>query len=427
MKRLKAVVIGAGTRGRGYSKIMASTPEKYELLAVADLNKERRDYIGDLYDIKEEMRFDSWDALFEKGKIADIAVISTSDMDHYIPAMKAIELGYDIVLEKPISPDPLECKEIAENAEKHGTKIVVCHVLRYTPLYSTLKKALEDGVIGDIITVNHEECVWNQHFCHSFVRGHFSNTDTSAPLLLAKCCHDMDILQWLVDKKCLKVQSFGSTKYFCEKNMPEGAPDFCIEGCPHEKDCLYSALKIYLDSDNEVYKRCWFRDRCVLNPTPTIEEKKEALHHVNHGRCVFKAGNNVCDHQTVNMLFEDDVTVTFTVSGFSNGNRWTHITGTKGQLHANLKGYAPIEVFNFETGETTYIPVEENKNAIGGHAGGDDGIIESLYEYMTTGVRTSQVSEIGISSDNHMIVFAAEKSRETGEVVDLEEYIKSLG
>jgi len=427
MKRLKAVIIGAGGRGRIYSKIMAAAPEKYELVAVADLIKERRDHIADLYGIKEEMRFDSWDALFEQGKIADIAVVSTSDMDHYIPAMKAIDLGYDLVLEKPISPDPLECKKIVENARKHNSKVVVCHVLRYTPLYSTLKKALDDGVVGDIVSVNHEECVWNQHFCHSFVRGIFSNTDISAPLLLAKCCHDMDILQWLIDKKCLKVQSFGSIKYFCEKNMPEGAPDFCIEGCPHEKDCIYSAMKIYLDNDDERYKRCWFRNRCTPNPNPTNEEKIQALHSDNHGRCVFKAGNNVCDHQTVNMLFEDGITVTFTVSGFAKGNRWTHITGTKGELHANLKGYGPIEVYNFETCETTYIPVEENKNAIGGHSGGDDGIVESLYEYMTTGNKTSQVTEIGISSDNHMIVFAAEKSRETGEVIDLQEYMESIG
>ena len=423
MKKLKVVIIGAGGRGRLYSKIMAAAPEKYELVAVADPIKERRDFIGDSYGIGEDMRFESWEMIFEMGKIADIAVISTMDKEHYEPTMAAIELGYDILLEKPVSPVPLECKRIAENAQKNGVKVVVCHVLRYTPLYSTIKQIIDDGIIGDIISVNHEECVWNQHFCHSFVRGNFSNTETSASMLLQKCCHDMDILQWLIGKKCLKVQSFGALKYFCEKNAPDGAPEFCLDGCPHEEKCMYSAKKIYLGNDEE----CWFRDRCTPNPNPTYEEKEEALHKNNHGRCAFKAGNNVCDHQTVNLLYEDDITVTFTVSGFNRSNRWTHIVGTKGELHANLRGYEPIEIYDLETRSKTQIPINRREDAIGSHGGGDDGIVEALYDYMATGVKSKQVSEIEISSQNHMIVFAAEKSRENGQVIDLKEYIESLG
>lgn len=423
MKKLKVIVIGAGGRGRLYAKIMAASPEKYEVIAVADPIKERRDFVADSVGIGEDMRFENWDEIFAQGKIADIAVIGTSDKDHYIPTMKAIELGYDILLEKPISTDPLECKRMSQAAEAKGVKIVVCHVLRYTPLYSTMKQLLDDGVIGDIISVNHEECVWNQHYCQGFVRGNFANTERSASFLMQKCCHDMDILQWLIGKECKKVQSFGSLKHFREENAPEGAPDFCIEGCPHDEECLYSINKIYFGNN----ERCWFRDRCTTKPNPTYEEKVEALKTNNYGRCAYKAGNNVCDHQTVNMLFENDITVTFTVSGFSRGNRWTHITGTKGELHANLDGYEPIEIYEFATDKKRLVPIHERENAIGSHGGGDDGIVEALYDYMATGVINKQVSEIGISCANHMIVFAAEESRENGTVVDLEEYIKNLG
>ena len=422
MKKLKAIVIGAGGRGRVYSEIMAASAEKYEIVAVADPIRDRCRVVGELFNIAEDMYFDSWEPLLAMGKIADFAIIATEDRNHFCPVMTAIEAGYDILLEKPVSPSPWECKKIAEHAKKHGSKVVVCHVLRYTPLYSKFKQLLESGIIGDIVSVNHEECVWNQHFCHSFVRGIFSNSHENSPLLLQKCCHDMDIIQWLVGKKCKKVQSFGTLSYFCEKNAPDGAADYCLNGCPHYDTCMYSVKNTYLTDDEEA----WYRDRCVANPNPTYEEKEKALRSSRYGRCAFKSDNDVCDRQSVNLLFEDDVTATFTVTGFNKSNRWTHITGTKGELHAALSDYVPIEHYDLMTRKKTLIPVTPKEGALGSHGGGDQGIVDALYEYISTGEASSQISEISISCDNHMIVFAAEKSRLEGTVVDVDEYAETI-
>ncbi len=422
MKRLKAIVIGAGGRGMGYAKIMAAAPEKYDIVAVADPIKERCKVIGELFGISEDMYFDSWEPLLEKGKIADFAIIATNDRDHFYPTMAAIEAGYDILLEKPVSSLPSECKIISEHAKKYGSKVVVCHVLRYTPLYSKLKELLESGIIGDIVSVNHEECIWNLHFCHSFVRGIHSNSIENSTLLLQKCCHDMDIIQWLIGKKCKKVQSFGSLNYFCEKNAPEGAADYCLNDCPHYDTCMYSVKNAYLTDDI----RNPFKDGCTGTPNPTYEEKEKSLRTSKYGRCAFKSNNDVCDRQTVNLLFEDNITATFSFTAFNRSNRWTHITGTKGELHANLTGYVPIEHFDLVTREKNLIPVNPKDGAIGGHGGGDQGIVDALYDYMLTGKASSQISEIGISCDNHMIVFAAEKSRLEGTVVDLDEYISQI-
>lgn len=88
-------------------------------------------------------------------------------------------------------------------------KVVVCHVLRYSPFFTTLKDLILSGKIGEVISITHEECVGNIHQSHSFVRGNWGNTERLSMILLQKSCHDLDILQWLIGKKCIKVQSFG--------------------------------------------------------------------------------------------------------------------------------------------------------------------------------------------------------------------------
>jgi len=422
MKKLKVILIGAGNRGMTYTDIMADMPEKYQVVAVCEPIESRRNYIREKHNIPENMCFSSWEELFELGKIADVALISTMDKQHYKPTLKACELKYDILLEKPVSTSPEECKDIALCAEKNGVKIIVCTVLRYTPLFMTLKNIIDDGKIGDIVSINHEECVGNVHQSHSFVRGNWGNEGRSSCMLLQKSCHDMDILQWLIGKKCKKIQSFGSTVYFRRENAPEGAPDYCIEGCPHKETCPYDAVKLYLD-DKENF---WFRSTCSKNPNPTDELVEKALRDTQYGKCVFKCDNDVVDHQTINMLFEDNITVTFSMNAFNEGGRFIHIMGTKGEIHA-ASGDQPIKIFDFLTRETTEIPIRGRDGITGGHGGGDLGIVTALYDYLTGTYTGKSVPEIRVSSDNHLIVFAAEKSRKENVVVDFEDYYDFLG
>ena len=236
-KVLKVILIGAGNRGETYTDIMAQMSDKFKVIAVAEPIESRRNNIQKKHQIADDLCFEDWKPLLDLGKIADVAVISTMDKQHLEPTLKAISLQYDILLEKPVSPDPEECNKIADYAEQMGSKVIVCHVLRYTPFFITIKELINDGRLGDIISVNHEECVGNVHQSHSFVRGNWGNSKRSSCMLLQKSCHDMDILQWLIGKKCKKVQSFGTLSYFKEENAPKDAPDYCIQGCPKADTC----------------------------------------------------------------------------------------------------------------------------------------------------------------------------------------------
>ncbi len=427
MKKLKAVVIGAGMRGMGYAEIMAKSPEKFEVVAVAEPQRHKRNHLKEMYNIPEEMCFESWEPLLEKGKIADFAIIATLDRMHYKPAMKAISLGYDLLLEKPISPIPQECVDIADQSKRYGTKVVVCHVLRYTHIFMKLKELIESGAVGEVMTVVHEECVENIHQSHSFVRGNWGNSERSSTMLLQKSCHDLDILQWLVGKKCKKIQSFGSLSYFKESNAPAGSPERCIEGCPVGDTCPYNAVRLYLEDK----QNGWFRDTSTGtvsrdNFIPTDEDVRKTLEINQYGKCVFKCDNDVVDHQIVSMLFEDDVTVTFSMNAFNKGGRYIHIQGTKGEIRAHLAETAPITLFNLETRKTTEYDMFGRDGITSGHGGGDEGIINSLYEYFANNRVDSSITEADISAKNHMLVFAAEKSRLEGTVVDIDEFVNNL-
>lgn len=419
-KKLTAIVIGAGDRGRAYSKAMKSMEEKYQVVAVAEPREACRSYLQELFDIPEDRCFASWEPLLALGKIADIAVIATMDRLHLAPALAATKLGYDILLEKPVAPTPEECEQLARCSEEAGNRILVCHVLRYTPFFRKVKELLASGIIGRVISVDHKECVEVIHQSHSFVRGNWGNSGRASCMLLQKSCHDLDILQWLLDRDCVKIQSFGELSYFKERNAPEGAPERCIDGCPHGEKCRFNAMKLYLDDK----KNLWFRNACTGMVEPSDERVEEALRTTQYGKCVFRCDNDVVDHQTVNMLFEDDITVTFSMCAFNKGGRYIHIMGTEGELFGSMNGRGePIRVSLFGERTDRLIPVTGRE---GGHGGGDEGILETLHEYLTGTYQGFSVSDIRTSVNNHHLVFAAEQSRKNGTVVDIREFIAGL-
>lgn len=422
MKKLKVVLIGAGDRGIVYTDIMSNMKDKFEVVAVAEPRDSRRNYIKETHGIPEDRCFKDWKPLFDLGKIADVALITTMDREHFKPAMKAISLHYDILLEKPISDNPLECKKIADAAEEAGVKIVVCTVLRYTSLFTTLKNLIDDGKIGEVMSINHEECVGNVHQSHSFVRGNWGNEERSSCMILQKSCHDMDILQWLTGKQLKMIQSFGTLTYFTKQNAPDGAPDYCIDGCPKSDSCPYNSVKLYLeDKENN-----WFRNACTKKVSPSDAEVEEAMRTTQYGKCVFKCDNDVVDHQTVNMLFEGDVTATFTMNAFNQGGRFIHIMGTKGELHAALGRDVPIKFFDFKTRKEQDILLKKTAADEGSHSGGDRGIIIAFYDYILGIYTGKSIPTIRQSANNHLMAFAAEQSRKNNTVVDFTEYINSL-
>ena len=421
MKKLKVILIGAGNRGGVYTDVMSDLPEQFQVVAVAEPRDSRRERIQQKHNIPDNMCFTDYKPLLALGKIADIALIATMDRDHFEPAMMAIDLGYDLMLEKPITPTPKQCIALTENAQKHGVRVVICTVLRYTPLFCKLKEIIDSGRIGKVMSINHEECVGFVHQSHSFVRGNWGNSERSSVMLLQKSCHDIDILQWMLGKKCKKVQSFGARSYFTENNAPEGAPERCIEGCPVGDTCPYNSVKLYLESQSN-----WFRSAATKLVKSTDEDVKKSLLESNYGKCVFHCDNDVVDHQTVNMLFEDDVTVTFTMNAFNKVGRFIKIFGTKGEIRAALEGNTPIQVYTIEDEVTEEIPSSGTDGVLGGHGGGDAGIIRTLYSYMVGEYNGVSVPTIEESCYNHLVTFAAEHARNTGTVVDVEEYINNL-
>ena len=316
IQKKKVIVIGTGSRGNAYARI-GQEIDLFEVVAVAEPIDARRNFVAKRHGLTEENLYKSWEPLLAKGKIADAAIIATMDRDHFAPTMAAIEAGYDILLEKPVSPSPDECRAIEAAAKAKGVKVLICHVLRYTPFFRAMKKMINEGYIGDLINIEHTECVGNVHQSHSFVRGNWGNSERSSFMLLQKSCHDMDILQWLVGKDCKRVQSFGSLSYFKRENAPEGAPEFCIDGCPKADTCPYNAVNLYLKSDST-----WFRTTATLNFEPTDADVEKAIRTTNYGRCVFKCDNDVVDHQIVSLEFDGGIICNFTMSAFNTGGRY---------------------------------------------------------------------------------------------------------
>ncbi len=412
------ILIGGGMRGETYTSIARESGD-FELVALAEPIKERREALQKRHGLTDAQVYESWEPLLSQPKMADAAVIATMDRDHFAPAMAAIERGYDILLEKPVSPDPAECVAIERAAKERGVSVLVCHVLRYTPFFRALKNIIDSGRLGRVMDIQHEEAVGHIHQSHSFVRGNWCNSEKSSPMLLQKSCHDMDILQWLIGKRCLRIQSFGSLSYFHEGNKPEGAPARCIDGCPHAAACPYDAVRLYLDDKNNG----WFRQTATKLPSPTDADVERALRTTDYGRCVYACDNDVVDHQIVNMEFEDGVTCSFSMCAFTEGGRHIRIRGTRGELTADM-GAPTLRLFDHKTRQAEYIPIADcvlNDTIVGGHGGGDNGIV-ATFRRQLYGETDVSLADISVSVSNHMIAFAAEESRRTGQVVDVEAF-----
>lgn len=422
MKPLKAIIIGAGDRGTIYARFMSQMKDKFQVVGVADPQKAHRDRVKEICDLPEDACYDSWQTILAQPRMADVAVIATMDQDHYAPSMKAISLGYHLLLEKPAAPTVQECADIVHAAANKGVSVLVCHVLRYTPFYGRIKQLLDSDAIGKIMSVIAVEAVGNVHQSHSFVRGNWHSEAKSTPMLLQKSCHDMDILQWLIGKPCKKIQSFGALTYFRPENAPNGAPKRCADGnCPIADTCPYNCIKLYYDDkEND-----WFRGAATNGisaaPKPTDEEVMQALKTTDYGLCVFHANNDVVDHQVVNMEFADDVTVSFSMNAFNAGGRYIRIFGTKGELYANMSD-SEITLYTFADKNRFTVPVNAEESELSGHGGGDEGIISELYDYLNGGYTGHRAANIATSVKNHLLCFAAEASRHQSTVVDMDDY-----
>lgn len=412
---MKFILIGAGQRGMVYARGVHE--RGHEIAAVADIDPEKREIACRAFGIPAERSYATAEELLAQDCLGEAAIIATMDRDHWKHAIPAMEKGYHLLLEKPISPIPEETLEIAATAKKLNRHVVVCHVLRYSPFFREIKRIIDSGELGRVVTIQHNENVGSFHIAHSFVRGNWRRSDVASSMIMQKSCHDMDLLAWLVGSDCRKVASFGDLTYFKEANAPEGSAARCAD-CALKDECRYSAYRAYLPVMGN-----W--PATVLTSDQTREGLLEAIRTGPYGRCVYRCDNDVCDHQVTILEFENGVTATFNLSGFTNRvTRTLKIMCERGEIRASeLKNEIEITHFAPNAADRSDSTVIHPERTTSGHGGGDSQIVEEFLDLLE-GRSTDVLSEISRSVESHMMACAAEESRVCGKVIHVAEYRK---
>ncbi|NLF22176.1 MAG: Gfo/Idh/MocA family oxidoreductase [Lentisphaerae bacterium] len=415
MKAVSVIVVGAGGRGWGYSNYAKKCPEQVRVVGVAEPRKFHRERVVREHGIAREMTFRTWQALAKQPRLADAVLICTQDAMHEKPVAAFARLGYAILLEKPMAPTARSCRRIVQHVREADVTFAVCHVMRYTNYTRILKQMLVDGLIGTIVNIDHYEPVGFWHQAHSFVRGNWRNEKESSNMLLAKSCHDIDWLSYIMDKPCTRVSSFGSLRHFRRSEQPAGAADRCLE-CPLADTCVYSAKRFYFEK-LEAGHLGWPLD--VVDPETTAPTLERALRDGPYGRCVYACDNDVVDNQVVNLQYADGATANFTMTAFNpGGGRKTRIGGTLGYIETHESSV--IRHYDFATKQWKEIDTAASDASIlGGHGGGDGGVMAAFLHAVATGDRSRILSGPDATLESHMTVFAAEQARRKGRVVEL--------
>ena len=420
-KIVRIAIAGVGSRGKNaYGLELLNMKDRAKVVAVADIDPERLALAGDAHGVPDEMRFPSAEAMLAMPRLADAMLVCTQDRQHVPHAVAALKKGYDVMMEKPISPKLEDLQEITRVARENGRRVVVCHVLRYTPFFQTIKKTIDSGVLGEVVSIQALENVRYWHQAHSFVRGNWRREEDTSPMILAKCCHDLDYLVWLCGKKCERVSSYGSLMYFKKSNAPEGAALRCTQGCKAKESCPYDAEKIYL-TNKDTGILCgnveWPID--VLAENPTEEKIRHAIETGPYGRCVFHCDNDVVDHQIVNMQMEGGASLSLTMSAFTSiGGRTIKVMGTLGDLWGDMhENRIRIGVFGKEP---QVIDLGKEEKDFAGHGGGDRLLMEQFVDLMQGKEPDGTITTLETSVESHLVALAAEKSRlENGESIEI--------
>ena len=428
MKKLKVVLLGAGNRGQVYCDYSLIHPEELEIIAVIDVNPFKMKEAADKYSVAANMRFTDLDSFIEQKISCDFVVNATMDEMHYETAMKLINAGYNLVLEKPITGKLEELKDIENLAKEKGIKVLVCHVLRYTPFYRKIKEIIDSGKIGKIVSLQMNEHVWYGHFINAYVRGKWrSEKLCGSGFLLAKCCHDTDLICWLNNNsKPKKVSSFGSRSFYTEENAPEGATKYCYQ-CPHKKTCGFDAYKFQIEKDFIPFYTWAGLNKPIEDIT--LEEKIEYLKHDVYGQCVYKTDDmDIVDRQCVSVEFENGSIATLNMITGASGGRNIHIVCEFGEIIGHLnenKLYVNIFDKLKITFKDQYIDCNEKdelageNSAIAGHFGGDYNLMREAVRYFNGVSKSVSVTKIDDSINGHLVVYAAELSRRESRIVDI--------
>lgn len=410
-KIFTVAILGAGARGaRAYGRLINQKKDKFKIVSICDVSSENLERFGREFGVSCDSLFTD-ESEFFKEKRADLLIIATQDLDHVRHAGRAFRLGYDVLLEKPISSKREECEELRILARKHGSRVIICYILRYAPIYAKLKELIDSNEIGTLKSIEWIEPVGYEHYTHSFVRGNWRNTEVAHPMILAKCSHDLDYIKWCAGAECITVSSTGSLSEFKRDNAPSESPGRCSE-CPRSDFCDFSAYTMYIKNWKRDGSPTDMKPYNVLAPHPVSEEALlTAIENGPYGRCVYHCDNNVVDHQTVEMEFKNGVRATLRMTAFESGDRRGTFSGDRGTITL-LNDVITIKL---KDGETQVIKESDICDTHGyAHGGGDYFLIESLYGVLTGD--TEPTASLDESIESHLIGIAAEESRLSGGV-----------
>ena len=418
---IEAVLVGAGNRGyEAYGPYALKHPEQIRFTAVVDPHEGRRRRFAEAHGIGPERQFAVWQDVYARDRLAEALVNCTLDRMHLESTLPALDLGYEVLLEKPMANTLEGNVRLVQAAEARGRLLMICHVLRYTAFFSKLHQILTSGRLGRIVTVEHRENVVHWHMAHSFVRGNWRSSQLESPMILAKCCHDMDILYWNLGR-VRRLGSFGSLTHYRPENAPPGAPQRCTDGCPVAEECPWYAPRLYLHGHTG-----W--PVSVISEDPSVEARRRALKAGPYGRCVYFCDNDVVDHQTVNLEFESGASGTLFMHGHSHEEgRTMRYDGTRATLRGRF-GYGfgdSIEIHDHLTGLVEEIKPSTDRAAadLSGHGGGDAGLLAAFVR----AVRPEWGSGEGLTTsreslESHLMAFAAEEARVEGGIVSMDAF-----
>ena len=456
---LTAILIGAGNRGyEAYGAYALAHPDEMRFVAVAEPHPARRERFARAHAIPADAQFSTWEELLSKGQMAGAALVCTLDRLHVEPAVAALQAGYDVLLEKPMATTLPDCLRLVQTAERTRRLLQICHVLRYSPFFSALHDILQSGRLGQVITVEHRENVAYWHMAHSYVRGNSRNSTVESPMILSKCCHDLDVLVWNLGP-CRRLSSFGALTHYREENAPAGAPERCTDGCPAAASCPWYAPRLYLHivpllhvahSSPLLWER--WAARLILDwpwlaslarrtipglqaaldyrgwPVSVISEdmdaqaRQRALETGPYGRCIYRCDNNVVDHEVVSMEMTSGATVTLTMHGHSHREgRTMRYDGTRATLFAT---YYPndheIQIHDHHSGRVSTLRFPIGVAGAAGHAGADHKLMAGFVRAVRDPACALTTARESLQS--HLLAFAAEEARLQGVVVDMEEF-----
>jgi predicted dehydrogenase len=416
---VRMALIGAGNRGRGIFGVYArEMPHRAVFVAVAEPDAARRNAFAGEHAIPESGRFlNAAELVAAKGLDIEAVVVATVEDQRLDPVLQAIGKGYHVLVEKPLGRTAAEVVAITDAAKQSDRVFAVCHQMRYMTAYATMKELIDSGRYGEPIALQMSENLSYHHHAHSFVRGFF-NSSRLTPMILAKCCHDMDMMCYLTGRRPVRVSSFGSLTWFKPDHAPEGAPEFCLQGCPAAARCPYHVLKLYFNDDT---------DPAYIRQMGVVKDKgdlMELLKTNRFGRCVYRCGNDVVDHQAVNVEFEGGLTVSFNMTGHNAvERRLTKISLTNGEIVFDTSGDT-VTAYRFE-------PLREERikpaGMAGTHGGGDRLIMEGFVDAIRSKGAVPMLTSVEMSLDSHLLAFAAERSRqERGAAIDLRQFEKEI-